>query len=153
MPVSTGRVSSREAERATRATSARTPRLAATTRVSGDGDGSDGKSSARSVRRWKVVGPQISSTSCSALRSSIVSVSAGSERATSSSSRAGSTAEPGRTTSAWSGTRRPISMSVASSSGAASAGGGDHHAGEGLDGAARGGDASGGLQLREQLGG
>ncbi len=52
----------------------------------------------------------------------MVSVSDGSERATSSSSLAGSTADPGRVTSAWSGTRRPISMSVARSSGVESAG-------------------------------
>ncbi len=122
MPVSTGRVSSREAERATRLTVCTNASAGSTTRVSGDGGGSDGKSSARSVRRWKVVGPQMISTSCSALRSSIVSVSDGSERATSSSRRAGSTTDPGRATSALSGTRRPISMSVASSSGLESAG-------------------------------
>ncbi len=121
MPVRTGRVSSREAERATREIVSTNASVGSVTRVSGDGEGSVGKSSARSVRRWKVVAPQISSTSCSALRSSIVSCSPDSERTTSSSSRAGSTAAPGRATSASSGTRSPISMSVASSSGLPSA--------------------------------
>ena len=118
MPVSTGRVSSREAERATREIVSTNASTGSATRVSGEGSGSVGKSSARSVRRWKVAGPEINSTSCSALRSSSETSGAGSERATSSSRRAGRTALPGRLASAWSGTRRPISMSVARSSGA-----------------------------------
>ena len=122
MPVSTGRVSSREAERATRVIVSTKAVAGSVTRASSVGSGSDGKSSARNVRRWNVVGPQRSSTSCSAVRSSIVTVSPGSDRATSRSSRAGSTAAPGRATSAASGMRRPISMSVASSSGDPSAG-------------------------------
>ena len=122
MPVSTGRVSSREADRATRAIVCTNASVGSATRPSAEGAGSLGKSSARSVRRWKVAGPQISSTSCSAARSSSVTVSEDSERATSSSRRAGSTADPGRDTSALSGTRRPISISVASSSGEESAG-------------------------------
>ncbi len=122
IPVSTGRVSSREAERATREIVSTKAPAESLTRDSPPGSGSDGKSSARSVRRWNVVGPQISSMSCSAPRSSIVSCSAGSERATSRSSRAGSTAAPGRATSALRGVRSPISMSVASSSGVPSAG-------------------------------
>ena len=120
IPVSTGRVSSREAERATRVTVSTNASSGKAMRVSGEGSGNVGKSSARSVRRWKVAGPEINSTSCSALRSSSVSSSAGSARATSSSSRAGSTALPGRETSALSGTRNPISMSVARSSALAS---------------------------------
>ncbi len=51
MPVSTGRVSSREAERATRLMVCTKASAGSSTRVSDDGDGSDGKSSARSVRR------------------------------------------------------------------------------------------------------
>ncbi len=73
IPVRTGRVSSREAERATREIVSTNASAGSLTRESPPGSGSDGKSSARSVRRWKVVGPQISSTSCSAARSSIVS--------------------------------------------------------------------------------
>ena len=72
MPVSTGRVSSREAERATREIVSTKASAGSAIRVSGDGSGSVGKSSARSVRRWKVAGPEISSTSCSAARSSSV---------------------------------------------------------------------------------
>ena len=77
MPVSTGRVSSREAERATREIVCTNASAGSAMRVSGDGAGSVGKSSARSVRRWNVAGPEISSTSCSAARSSSVSWSAG----------------------------------------------------------------------------
>ena len=54
--MSTGRVSSREAERATRETVCTKASVGSVTRVSGAGCGSVGKSSARSVRRWKVVG-------------------------------------------------------------------------------------------------
>ena len=151
MPVSTGRVSSREAERATREIVCTNASAGSVIRVSAVGLGSVGKSSVRSVRRWKVAGPQISSTSCSALRSSIVSSSAGSERATSSSRRAGSTAEPGLATSAFSGTRRPISMSVAKQLGRGVRRGGDHHAGQRLHGAARRRDPCDGLQLGQQL--
>ena len=63
----------------------------------------------------------------------------------------GARPSPSRATSAVSGTRRPISMSVARSSTPAVAGG-ELDAGERLDGAARRGDARDGLQLREQIG-
>ena len=90
-PVSTGRVSSFEADRATcRAVSTKTW-VGSVMRVSGAGPGSVGKSSERSVRSWNLAEPEITSTSCSCGRSSIVTVSPGSERATSSTSRAGST--------------------------------------------------------------
>jgi hypothetical protein len=65
---------------------------------------------------WKRAGPQMISTSCSEERSSSVSGPDGSWRATSSMSRAGRTTVPSRSTWAMSGTRRPISMSVARSS-------------------------------------
>ena len=151
MPVSTGRVSSREAERATREIVCTKASAGSAMRVSGEGVGSVGKSSARSVRRWKVAGPQISSTSCSALRSSSVSCSAGSERATSSSSRAGSTAAPGRVDL---GLERDAQADLhvgGAQLGRGVAVGGDHHAGERLHGAARRGHARDGLQLRQQL--
>jgi hypothetical protein len=65
---------------------------------------------------WNVAEPEVSSTSCSAARSSSDSSSAGRARTTSTSRRAGRTTAPSRTTSPSSGTRRPISMSVARSS-------------------------------------
>jgi hypothetical protein len=65
---------------------------------------------------WKVAEPETISTSCSVGRSSIDTPSAGSARTTSTSRRAGRTTAPSRTTSPSSGTRRPISMSVARSS-------------------------------------
>ena len=116
MPVRTGRVSSRDADRATLATVATNAGPGTWTRPSPSGSGNGGKSSSRSVRMWNVAAPATISTSCSALRSSSVTESPGSERITSTSSRAGSTTEPSRTTSPSSGTRRPISMSVARSS-------------------------------------
>ena len=150
MPVSTGRVSSRDAERATFADRRDERRRRAPGRgrrppASGNG----GKSSSRSVRMWNVAAPATISTSCSAARSSSVTESPGSERTTSTSSRAGSTTAPSRTTSPSSGTRSPISMSVARSS-MPDAGRQELHAGERLDGAARRGGAGDGLELREQ---
>ena len=65
---------------------------------------------------WNVAEPPTISTSCSAGRSSSETCSPGSARMTSTSRRAGSTTAPSRTTSPSSGTRRPISMSVARSS-------------------------------------
>ena len=116
MPVRTGRVSSREAERATLATVATNACAGTWTRPSSSGSGKGGKSSRRSVRMWNVALPATISTSCSALRSSSETLSPGSERTTSTSSRAGRTTAPSRTTSPASGTRSPISMSVARSS-------------------------------------
>ena len=111
-----GRVSSREAERATRLIVSTNAAAGTSTTFSPPGSGSGGKSSARSVRMWKVAEPETTSTSCSAGRSSNVASVPGSERATSSMRRAGSTTVPSRSTSALSGTRRPTSMSVARSS-------------------------------------
>ncbi len=51
MPVSTGRVSSREAERATWETVCTNASVGSVMRVSGEGAGRVGKSSERSVRR------------------------------------------------------------------------------------------------------
>jgi len=116
IPVSTGRVSSREADPATfSAVSTKAP-TGTETPSSELGSGNGGKSSARSVRMWKVAPPEISSTSCSAARSSSETSAAGSERTTSSSSRAGRTTVPSLTVWAGSGTRRLTSMSVALSS-------------------------------------
>ena len=116
MPVSTGRVSSRDADRATFSTVSTNAGPGTWTRPSASVSGNGGKSSRRSVRMWNVAAPPTSSTSCSDGRSSSVTSSAGSARTTSTSSRAGSTTAPSRTTSPSSGTRRPISMSVARSS-------------------------------------
>ncbi len=116
IPVSTGRVSSREADRATLSTVSTNAGPGTSTRPSPSGSGNGGKSSRRSVRMWKVAEPATISTSCSVARSSSDTESPGSARTTSTSSRAGSTTAPSRTISPWSGTRRPISMSVARSS-------------------------------------
>ena len=116
IPVSIGRVSSRDADRATLLTVATNAGPGTWTRPSLSGSGNGGKSSSRSVRMWNVAAPDTISTSCSAGRSSSVTESPGSERTTSTRSRAGSTTAPSRTTSPSSGTRRPISMSVARSS-------------------------------------
>ena len=115
-PVRIGRVSSREAERETRAIVSVNAAAGTTTVVSPPGSGSIGKSSPRSVRRWNVALPATSSTSCCSGRSSMLTVGPGSRRTTSSSSRAGRTTSPGRWTSAGSGARSAISMSVARSS-------------------------------------
>ena len=116
IPVSTGRVSSREAERATLSTVSTKASPGTLTRPSASGSGKGGKSSRRSVRMWKVAEPATISTSCSDERSSSETASPGSARTTSTSRRAGSTTPPSRTTSPSSGTRSPISMSVARSS-------------------------------------
>ena len=81
-------MSSREAARATRS-------MLASERRGRDlqarllADGSFGKSSAGSTRRWKLELPLRISTSCSASRDSISTVGSASERATSASSRPG----------------------------------------------------------------
>ena len=71
-----GRVSSREAERATRLIVATNAAAGTSTTFSPPGSGSGGKSSARSVRMWNVAAPETTSTSCSAGRSSNVAVRA-----------------------------------------------------------------------------
>ena len=58
MPVSTGRVSSREAERATLSTVSTNAGPGTSTRPSPSGSGNGGKSSRRSVRMWNVAEPR-----------------------------------------------------------------------------------------------
>ena len=116
MPVRIGRVSSREAERETRAMVSTKAGAGIETTWSPPGSGSGGKSSPRSVRMWKRAVPPTISTSCSAGRSSSETSPLRSVRTTSSSRRAGRTTVPLRSTSASSGTRSPTSMSVARSS-------------------------------------
>ena len=67
MPVSTGRVSSREAHRATLLIVATNAAPGTCTRPSPSGSGNGGKSSSRSVRMWNVAAPATISTSCSAV--------------------------------------------------------------------------------------
>ena len=98
MPVRIGRVSSREAERATLAIVSTNAGAGIVTTWSPPGSGSGGKSSARSVRRWNVAVPATISTSCSAGRSSSETSPPGSWRTTSSSRRAGRTTCPSRST-------------------------------------------------------
>ena len=74
---------------------------------SAGGSGSFGKSSVGSVRRWNFAGPDITSTSCSALRYSSVRSSFGNERTTSRSSRPGTTAWPGEESVVSRATRTP----------------------------------------------
>ena len=64
----TGRVSSREADRATFSAVATKASVGSEIAVSGSGSGKGGKSSARSVRIWKVALPDVIATSCSAAR-------------------------------------------------------------------------------------
>src|SRR5215216_2105409 len=65
---------------------------------------------------WNAAAPEVIATSCSEGRSSSDTRSPRSARTTSKVSRAGSTASPGRSTSASTGIRRPTSRSVARSS-------------------------------------
>ena len=98
-PVRCGRVSSREAERATRSivsTKAAVGHRAWSPRP--PAPGSLGKSSSGSVRRWNFAVPDTTSTSCCDERYSSERSSFGSERTTSSSSRPGTTASPSRST-------------------------------------------------------
>ena len=117
MPVRMGRVSSREALRWTRVIVSTKAPAGTETTASPPASGKGGKSSARSVRMWKVAEPETISTSCSLGRCSSDTRSPGSARMTSSSRRAGRTTVPSRLTSAVeTGTRKPTSMSVARSS-------------------------------------
>ena len=70
IPVSTGRVSSRDADPATFSAVATNVSAGSEIEPSDSGSGNGGKSSARSVRMWKVALPDTSSTSCSCERSS-----------------------------------------------------------------------------------
>ena len=148
-PVRCGRVSSREAARATRAIVSTNAWVGTVSTPSVGASGSFGKSSWGSVRRWKRAWPDVTSTSCCALRYSSVISSLGSERTTSSSSRPGTTAWPGVDASGSNATRSPSSMSVAWSS-VRSVLHADQHAGEGLDGAAGGSRAHGDAKAGEE---
>ena len=115
----TGRVSSREAERATRRDGldeglGRERRRG----CRATGTGSVGKSSARRVRRWKVAGAadqlDVLLGAAQLHRQLLARAASGRRRA---AAGPGARPTPGRSTSALSGTRRPMSMSVASSSG------------------------------------
>ncbi len=73
-PVRCGRVSSREAARATRAIVSTNAWVGTVSTPSVGASGSFGKSSWGSVRRWKRAWPDVTSTSCCALRySSVIS--------------------------------------------------------------------------------
>ena len=122
MPVSTGRVSSREAERATRATVSTNASAGSVMRVSAVRR----RERAGSPRRAACAGgrsprPQISSTSCSAARSSSETRLRGQRADDVEQQARGQDHVAGRCDLGASGTRRPTSMSVARSSGAASA--------------------------------
>ena len=112
-PVSTGRMSSREAARATRSMLSASAAAGILIGSAVARRGSVGKSSAGSTRRWKLELPLRISTSRSASRVSISTVSSASERATSASRRPGSRTEPPPSTVASTAVRRPRSRSVA----------------------------------------
>ena len=152
MPVRTGRVSSREAELATlRIVSTNALGRHADGAVRRPARGSGGKSSPRSVRMWNVALPATSSTSCSAARSSSVTVGPDSERDdVDAAAGPGSTTEPSRSTSA--GERdAQADLHVGGAQLDAAGAGEDLDAGQRLDRAARRGDAADGLELGEQL--
>ncbi len=112
-PVRCGRVSSREAERATRAIVSMNAAAGTASALSGSASGRFGKSSSGSVRRWNFAEPETTSTSCSEERYSSETESFGSERATSSSSRPGTTTAPSASIWASRLARMPRSVSVA----------------------------------------
>ena len=121
------------------------------TTVSPPGSGSGGKSSARSVRRWNFAEPATTSTSCSAGRSSSDDVAApGSER---DDVEQQARREHDRALARDVGLERDAQADLHVGGAQLDAGrrGGELDAGQGLDGAARRGDAGGGLQLGEQL--
>ena len=150
MPVRIGRVSSRDAERATRLIVSTNAAAGTLTTVSPPGSGSGGKSSARSVRMWNVAEPERISTSCSAGRSSSVASLPGSERATSSSRRAGRTTVPSRSTVG--GERNAQADVHVRRAQLGTVGEGvELDAGERLNGAARRSDAGDHAELREQI--
>ena len=111
-----GRVSSREAERATREMVSTNGAAGTVSAPDSAGSGSFGKSSSGRVRRWNFAEPEITSTSCSEERYSSETESFGSERATSRSRRPGTTTAPSAPISASSAARIPRSVSVACSS-------------------------------------
>ena len=112
--MSTGRVSSREADRRPSAPSRRRRRRGARPRQSDPAPGSGGKSSAleRADVEGRVSGNELDVLLGGAKLERDASRPAAS-RTTSSNRRAGRTTVPSRTTSASSGTRRPTSISVA----------------------------------------
>ena len=145
-----GRVSSREADRATRLIVSTNAAAGTLTTVSPPGSGSGGKSSARSVRMWNVAEPDRISTSCSAGRSSSDASPPGSERATSSSRRAGRTTVPSRSTVAAQRDAQ-ADLHVGGAQLGAVGAGDDLDAGQRLDGAAGRCHAGDDAELREQI--
>ena len=128
-------MSSREAARATRSMLASSALAGIFRPGSPSADGSFGKSSAGSTRRWKLELPLRISTSCSASRDSISTVGSASERATSASNRPGSSTEPSAATSAASAVSQ-AHVEIGGGEGHAAVGGGEQDAGEGLGGGA-----------------
>ena len=118
-----GRVSSRDAERSTRAIVSTNALAGSPTRFSDGGSRNGGKSSARSVRMWKVAPEQSTGEHHHALALDLCL-----ER----------DAQP--------------DLHVGRAELGATARGVELHAGERLDGAACGGDAGDGLQVSEQFG-
>ena len=145
-----GRVSSREAERATLPIVSTNACAGTVTTASPDASGKGGKSSPRSVRMWNCAEPETISTSCSAERSSIETSEAGSARTTSSVRRAGTT-HGALALDLRLERDAQADLHVGGAQLDAAALRDDLHAAQRLDGRARGGDTGDGLQLREQL--
>ena len=152
MPVSTGRVSSREADRATREIVSTKACAGSSTRDSGEGSGQRGevlRAQRPQVKRRRPADQLDVLLGGAQLHRQLL----GGQRARHVEQQAGGQhrgAGP-RDLGARGASRRPTSMSVASSSQEPSCAG-DHHPGQGLHGAARRGDAGRRLQLRQQLG-
>ena len=150
MPVSTGRVSSCEAEFATFRIVSTNACAGTRTAPPSSGSGKGGKSSLRSVRMWNVALPAGSSTSCSAARSSSVTVgpTANADDVDQQPSRQDDGAlalDLRRERDAQ------ADLHVGCAQLDAGAAGEDLDAGQRLDRAACGGDAADGLELGEQL--
>ena len=149
MPVSTGRVSSREAEPETLVAVSTKALSGSEIAEDGSSSGNGGKSSACSVRMWKVAFPESSSTSCSAGRSSSETEGCGSDAhdIEKQASRQDDRAFAGDL-----GLERDAEadVGVGGAELADGAGGGQLHPGKRLDRGAGRGDTSDGLQLREK---
>ena len=135
-PVSTGRMSSREAARATRSMLGRAPRPASQV-GSPAAAGSFGKSSAGSTRRWKLRAAAVDLDVVLGLARLDLHLASPSERATSASSRPGRRAVPSSSTSASSVVSQ-AEVEIGGGERQLAPAGGEENAREGLGGGAGG---------------
>ena len=149
MPVSTGRDSSREADRATRSTVSSSASRSIECSCASTA-GSRGKSSALKTFRRELYGPETICTVPSSGRYSIVTSLSGSSRASSTSGLPGMTTAPSPSTCASSVVRSESSMSVAASV-IVPPSAREQDPGEHLDGAAGRDGARDEAELRDEL--